>query len=218
MTMKYSMFTQKKIVVMAVFATLFIFLLLLRIYSSPNDEKKTTLAMTQLPNQIETLDNVAEKTEEIKPNQDDQNEQLYVDVKGAVLEPNVYILKDGSRVKDVIKMAGGFLENADQTKINLAARVEDEMVLYVPEMGEDFESKYGDILFKSDQDQEQNININTATAQELQSIPGIGASKAASIISYREKNGPFKEIGDLVNVTGIGEKTVEKFTDQITVR
>ena len=141
---------------------------------------------------------------------------VYVDIKGAVVKPGVYKLEDEKRVLDAIQLAGGFQTDADQTKINLAARVTDEMILYIPRIGEVLQSQTG-LPTNSEMDAGK-ININTATSLELESLPGIGAAKAASIITFREQNGPFKEIEDLVNVSGIGDKSFEKLKDQIKVR
>ncbi len=140
---------------------------------------------------------------------------LFVDLKGAVVKPGVYKLEDGKRVLDAIQLAGGFQADADQTKINLAARLTDEMVIYIPVIGEVLVDGSGLPTNEVDDDK---ININTATSGELESLPGIGAAKAASIISFREQNGPFKEIEDLVNVSGIGAKSFEKLKDMIKVR
>lgn len=140
---------------------------------------------------------------------------VFIDVKGAVLKPNVYKLQKGNRVLDAISIAGGFAEDADQTKINLAARVQDEMVIYVPKVGEDANID-GNINTFNEED--GKVNINTANEDELLSLSGIGPAKAASIIAYRQENGRFQKVEDLVNVSGIGEKSLEKILDQITVR
>ncbi|HHY72944.1 MAG TPA: hypothetical protein GX497_06910 [Bacillus bacterium] len=141
---------------------------------------------------------------------------LYIDIKGAVLKPGVYLLEENSRVQDAIQLAGGFLETADQTKINLAARLVDEMVLYVPVIGEETTIEAGGPSFNQTDD--GKVNINSATSEQLQSLPGIGPAKAEQIISYREANGPFKKVDDLGNVSGIGEKTLEKLKELVKIR
>lgn len=144
---------------------------------------------------------------------------VYVDIKGAVIKPGVYKLEDEKRVLDAIQLAGGFKNDADQTKINLAARVTDEMVLYIPTIGEVLQNEFqNETGLPTNEIDEGKININTATSAELESLPGIGAAKAASIITFREQNGPFKENRDLVNVSGIGDKSFEQLKDKITVR
>ncbi|WP_458412433.1 helix-hairpin-helix domain-containing protein [Schinkia sp. CFF1] len=169
-------------------------------FSAVKAENKETFLPEELMNEDQTITKVEPAI-------------IYIDIKGAVVKPGVYQLEENSRVQDAIKLAGGFLEKADQTKINLAARVLDEMVLYIPEVGE--LSADGMEPPLATQVDDKKININTATSEELQSLPGIGASKAAGIITYREENGPFKKIEDLMNVSGIGEKSFEHLKDQI---
>ncbi|MDQ0481561.1 helix-hairpin-helix domain-containing protein [Guptibacillus hwajinpoensis] len=141
-------------------------------------------------------------------------EIIMVDVKGAVINPGVYEMESLSRVKDVITRAGGFVKDADQTQLNLAGKVTDEMVIYVPVIGE---------LSKIPQtgnlsEETKLISINTADLNELQELPGIGPSKAEAIIQYREENGSFKAIEELQNISGIGEKTFEKLKDLISIQ
>ncbi|MBN8208358.1 helix-hairpin-helix domain-containing protein [Bacillus sp. NTK071] len=141
-------------------------------------------------------------------------ELIMVDVKGAVVNPGVYEMESLSRVKDVITRAGGFVKDADQNQLNLAGKVVDEMVIYVPVVGEvstmpSMGNLSGDTKL---------ISINTADLNELQELPGIGPSKADSIIQYREENGAFKAIEELQNISGIGEKTFEKLKDLISVQ
>jgi len=141
-------------------------------------------------------------------------EEIYVDVKGAVVKEGVYVMAQGLRVKDVIDRAGGFLATADSNKVNLAARLMDEMVIYIPEVGEEGIDMTDSINNKNT---EGKININTASLEELQSLTGVGPSKAEGIISYREENGPFQKPEDLLNVSGIGNKTLDKFIEQVVV-
>jgi competence protein ComEA len=151
-----------------------------------------------------------EKTEEKK----EASGTVFVDIKGAVKNQGVYQLNAGTRVKDAISLAGGFTEQADLTKVNLAALLHDEMVIYVPTIGEQV-----DIPEWTAQNDKQlmKININTASIEELQSLSGIGQKRAEAIVQYREENGPFKHIEDLLDVSGIGEKLLEKIRDHIIV-
>ncbi|WP_242688667.1 helix-hairpin-helix domain-containing protein [Bacillus sp. Cs-700] len=137
---------------------------------------------------------------------------VLVDVKGAVVTPGVYEVSANGRVKDVIQKAGGFLEEADQAQLNLAGKVIDEMMIYVPIKGETTVSA-GSVTAESGL-----ISINKADLIELQELPGIGPAKAEAIIQYREENGPFSASEDLQNISGIGEKTFEKLKDLITVQ
>jgi len=152
------------------------------------------------------------KESEHGTNKESEGDTVFVDVKGAVVHQGVYEINKLARVKDVIALAGGFTKEADQTKINLAAKVRDEMVIYVPQIGEE-----GAVL-TSGGTEGKKVNINQATVDELQTLQGIGPAKAAAIIAYREENGPFVKIEDLLNVSGIGEKSLEKIKEQITVQ
>ncbi|MGG1689686.1 helix-hairpin-helix domain-containing protein [Heyndrickxia ginsengihumi] len=155
-----------------------------------------------------------------------ENQDIYVDVKGAVNKPGVYKLSSNERVQDAIQDAGGFKKDADQNQVNLAQKVQDEMVVYVPEVGENqlptVHSASSSSAAEKDESSLQSrnnlVNINTADETELQTLTGIGPSKAAAIIEYREKNGFFKKVEDLKNVSGIGDKTFEKIQSSITVQ
>ncbi|AIC94034.1 helix-hairpin-helix domain-containing protein [Shouchella lehensis] len=141
---------------------------------------------------------------------------LMVDVKGAVKLPGVYTFTEGDRIDDAIKRAGGFTEDAEEIHVNLALKLLDEQVIYVPEMGEapvEIEQ-----YWKEAGDGESGkVNLNTATIEELQGLTGIGPAKAASIVSHREEHGPYQTIDDLKNVSGIGEKSFDSLKDFIEV-
>lgn len=155
----------------------------------------------------------AVQTEPVKEKKTDAEVTHFtVDVKGAVGKPDVYEIAIDARVKDVIHLAGGVTKKADTSQLNLAQKVVDQMVVNVP-----FE---GDL--PSDQVDETDaapvkININQAKVTDFEGVPGIGAVKAATIISYREENGLFENIEALTNVTGIGDKTVERLKDYLDV-
>ncbi|MBD8069219.1 helix-hairpin-helix domain-containing protein [Bacillus sp. PS06] len=140
---------------------------------------------------------------------------IMVDVKGEVLQPGVYEFDTGERIQDAIRQAGGFTEDADVLTVNLAAILIDEMVIYVPKIGEVREVV---VDMKSSQGGDDKISINTATVEELQQLTGIGPAKAAAIKKYKDENGPLKNVEELLNVAGIGEKTLEKLRDEITIR
>lgn len=146
--------------------------------------------------------------------------EIKVDVKGAVLVPGLYVALDGERVFDLVEKAGGFTAEADSNLVNLAQIVEDEMVIYVPVIGEEgnipLQAGTGS-AFTGNAQEEQKINLNTASEMELQTLTGIGPSKAATIIRYRTENGPFKSIEELKNISGIGVKTYEKLKEEIAI-
>ncbi|RKO61011.1 helix-hairpin-helix domain-containing protein [Caldibacillus debilis] len=145
-----------------------------------------------------------------------------VDVKGAVKKPGVYTASRSDRVLDLIERAGGFAEDADREKINLAQKVADEMVIYVPKIGEEMPDFSGGTAGTGANGGEgggaEKVNINTADESLLQTLPGIGPAKAKAIIEYREENGPFRSAEDIKNVSGIGEKTFEKIAGHISVK
>ncbi len=153
----------------------------------------------------------------------EEKEIMVVDVKGAVVKPGVYEAQAGDRVIDIIQMAGGLLDNADQNQINFAMKVADEMVLYLPVIGEESNSN-GEAStpnfssFAGSSSDNGKVNLNTASESELQTLTGVGPAKAAAIIEYRNTNGPFKEIEQLKEISGIGDKTFEKLKEEITVR
>jgi competence protein ComEA len=139
---------------------------------------------------------------------------MMVDVKGAVKIPGVYVAEEGERVIDLIKKAGGFTIKADQNQVNLSEHVEDEMVIHVPNLGEISEN----LQIGTDQSQNNLVNINNASEIELQTLPGIGPSKALAIIEFRDTNGGFQTVNDLKKISGIGEKTFEKLEPHISIK
>jgi competence protein ComEA len=148
-------------------------------------------------------------------------EPIQVHVAGAVVRPGVYDLPEDGRVQDAVEAAGGFVAEADKNALNLAARLEDGARLdvpyvagFIPEEESGFEvvsegtpsPLFGDL-----------VNINTASVEELDELPGIGPTIAQRIVEYREANGPFASIEDIVNVSGIGQATYNEIKDLITV-
>lgn len=138
-----------------------------------------------------------------------QSKTIIVDTKGAVYREGVYELQSGARVKDAVEKAGGFLPEADITKVNLAQIVQDQMMIYVP--------KKGEAAVNGLPVPDGKIQINIATKEQLEKITGIGPRKAENIIKYREQHGPFQKVEDLLEVDGIGEKSLEKIKDEINV-
>lgn len=183
--------------------------------------------------QVEAAINPSMKeTEQPKVAQQITSTAIIVDVKGAVKKPGIYSLDDNARVKDAIDEAGGYTANADSKLVNHAAKLQDEMVIYVVKKGE----KMPKVFLQSppiaqsnstaqDQttsnaapNQQPLVNLNTADETELQTLSGIGPAKAASIIAYRTDVGPYEAIEDLKKVSGFGEKTFERLQPSITVK
>jgi competence protein ComEA len=138
---------------------------------------------------------------------------LIVDVAGAVHQPGVYEFAEGDRVIDAIERAGGPIPKADLSLLNLAAPLTDGTQILVPKSGPPGAVPGGTASGSST----GLININTASATELEGLSGIGEVLAATIIEYRDQNGPFATIDDLMDVSGIGPATLEEIRDQVTV-
>ena len=156
---------------------------------------------------------LAEKTEVSTT----QETVIFVDIKGAVKNPGVYQMKVGDRVKDALEAAGGLTAEADSQKVNLAKRIEDQMVIVVPKVGEEAEEIPAGATSKEEA-KEGKVNINTATVEELKTLKGVGEKKAEAIIEYRKKNGSFQTKEDLMKVRGIGKKLFESFQERIVTQ
>ncbi|WP_230203633.1 helix-hairpin-helix domain-containing protein [Bacillus massiliigorillae] len=143
-----------------------------------------------------------------------------VDVKGAVNRPGVYMAGKDDRVLDIIEKAGSFTAKADRNAVNLAQRVEDQMLIYVPNIGEQPPQTNASIAVGGNPSTSQGggkVNINSASEEDLQTISGIGPAKAKAIIQYRTEKGSFSSIDELKEISGIGDKTFEKLKDQVTI-
>lgn len=150
---------------------------------------------------------------------DKVSNQVTVDVKGAVNHPGVYSLPSQSRVTDAIKRAGGLSNLADSKSVNLAQKLQDETVIYVAQKGEKItvvEEEKANII-ATQGNSKGKINLNKADLSSLQTISGVGAKRAQDILDYRDSQGGFKTIDDLKNVSGIGEKTLEKLRQDVTI-
>lgn len=144
---------------------------------------------------------------------------ILVHVAGAVLNPGVYELSQGSRVNDAIAASGGFTENADSTALNLARIVSDGEQLLVPTIGEAQDAAIGVSQLGQAQSSQTSgkVNINTAGVSELDTLPGIGESTAQKIIDDRTQNGPFATVEDLKRVSGIGDKKYAALEEYICI-
>jgi competence protein ComEA len=143
--------------------------------------------------------------------------EIFVYVCGAVKDPGVYELKAGDRIYEAIDMAGGFSEDACEEAINLADEASDAQMIWVPTVEEAAEGGLSQTGDDEGQADDGLIDINSATAAELMTLPGIGQSKADSIISYRDANGSFARPEDIMNVDGIKEGVYNRIKDSIKV-
>lgn len=178
---------------------------------------------------IETS-STTEVTVDTKKVQDQANDEsksakIYVDISGAVKQPGVYQLSEGARLFDLLKQAGGLTEDAAIQTVNQAMIIQDQqkIIILTQAQAESLDTENinnGNLEEKSDEKSPKDaekLNINQADLTQLQQLSGIGEKKAQAIIDYRNENGSFKTIEDLAKVTGIGEKTVEKLRDSITI-
>ncbi len=132
---------------------------------------------------------------------------ITVHICGEVYFPGVYDVYSGSRIYEVVKQAGGFTKDADTVAVNQAKEVSDGEQIYIPSIKETEENDAKPSL----------IDLNKANAEQLCTIPGIGQVKAKQIIDYREKNGNFHKIEDIMNISGIKEGLFEQISPYITV-
>ena len=156
-------------------------------------------------------------TEKEEKDESVEQDLITVDVKGAVKSPGIYDLPVGSRVNDAVQKAGGLTEQADSKSLNLAQKVSDEALVYVPTKGEESASQQAGSGTASSTNKEKKINLNKASLEELKQVKGLGGKRAQDIIDHRETNGKFKSVEELKKVSGIGAKTIEKLKDYVTV-
>ena len=142
---------------------------------------------------------------------------MMADIKGAIHNPGVYKMEEGHRIIDLVEKAGGLLSEAESNAVNFAQKVEDQMVVYIPKVGEEDISIPASPVNKAQEQESSKININEADEAGLMTLNGIGSSKAASIIQHRDEKGFFKTIDEIKNVSGIGEATFNNLKDSITV-
>jgi competence protein ComEA len=149
------------------------------------------------------------------------NLPLVVEVRGEVKAPGVVSLSPGARLQDAIAAAGGLSNDADLSTVNLARRLRDGelvVILALPAPGSTpvLRSVGIDDAVPAE-DPRARINLNSATAEELEALPSIGEVIAARIIAYREQNGPFRLVDDLIHVEGMSDRTIDEIRNLVTV-
>lgn len=168
----------------------------------------------------ESLYAVSENNNKIISSNDNQNSEIYVYICGCVKNPGVYSCIKGTRVYEIIDMAGGLTQEACVQALNLADIVEDKDKIYVPDM-ESFQNQENlsdnRIDIENSSKNSSLININTASLSELTTLPGIGESRARDIIAYRTEHGKFDMKEDIMKISGIKEAAYSKIKDYITV-
>lgn len=203
----------KKIIgIIVCFMILFIGIIIIKSFDTKEKESIDMIGVTQKAKSMESEDIDVDK--------------IIIHITGEVKEEGIIKIESGGRISDAIEAAGGLTENADIKRINLAYELEDGQKIYIPNKKDKNVENYiddgVDSIILEDSDTSQNktglININKASAEELQSLAGIGESTALSIIAYREENGKFKRVEDIKNVSGIGDSKYEKIKNSIKVK
>ncbi|MCT4543596.1 MAG: helix-hairpin-helix domain-containing protein [Vallitalea sp.] len=156
-----------------------------------------------------------EDIDESKENneQEEEEENIYVHICGSVAKEGVYTVREGARVYEALELAGGLTEEAVTDYVNLARCVKDGEQIIFPSRNQ---IEAGE--FQYDNEDNNFVNINTASIEKLMTLSGIGESKAKLIIEYREKNGDYKSIEDIMKISGIKQEAFNKIKDSIIVK
>ena len=181
---------------------------------------QTSVKETNLQAEVSAVSKDSSSEKEVKKEEKEESAEqdlITVDVKGAVKSPGIYDLLVGSRVHDAVQKAGGLTEEADSKSLNLAQKVSDEALVYVPTKGEEAASQQAASGTTPSTSKEKKVNLNKASLEELKQVKGLGGKRAQDIIDHREANGKFKSVDELKKVSGIGAKTIEKLKDYVTV-
>ena len=181
---------------------------------------QTPVTETNLQAEVAAVSKDSSAEKEVKKEAKEESVEqdlITVDVKGAVKSPGIYDLPVGSRVHDAVQKAGGLTEEADSKSLNLAQKVSDEALVYVPTKGEEAASQQAASGTSSSTSRDKKVNLNKASLEELKQVKGLGGKRAQDIIDHREANGKFKSVDELKKVSGIGTKTIEKLKDYVTV-
>lgn len=142
-----------------------------------------------------------------------EDNKIVVEIKGEIMNPNIYWLKEESIIEDLISEAGGLKPDADMSKINRAEKLKNHQSINIANKNEVNQL----VANGANEEVSSIIDINTASEAELDTLPGIGPARAKDIISYREEKGGFESIEDIKNIKGIGEASFEKLKDKISI-
>lgn len=175
------------------------------------------------PEDYETID-ASEFVATNSTNTVEKQHEIIIHIDGEVVNPGIVKLPENSRIADAIFIAGGTTEIADVSRVNLAYVLKDGQKIYIPSIYDKTDTEHVEtdaglnvIIPDYNSSSSSVVNINLATQDELDSLPGIGSSTASKIIDYRNKNGNFKSIHDITNVSGIGEAKFENIKDFICI-
>lgn len=208
---------EKKVYVIAIFLVLLAGIWLKKENNQSSEENIENQKVMQSSFSSETSSSTSENISSAA------SKTVTCDISGAVKHQGVYTLKNGARLQELIEAAGGTTDKAQIKAINRAVLLKDQDKIHIPFKGEKVEnatSIEANASTNSNAQGENNsekINLNTANVTELQKLNGIGEKKAEQIIAYREQNGLFKKVEDLMQVSGIGEKTFAGLKDQLAI-
>lgn len=218
-------FTNKQKIIFTIVIIILIFIGIY-VYNIRFDSSRDNVD-TENDNNINLIENFLDNNE----NKNEKDNIIIVHITGAVKKSGIVKLSQGARIYDAIEIAGGSLENADLSKVNLAYILEDAQKIYIPFIGEvtennenieyitsDFGNNNSSIIQNTNKGESGKVNINTANQTELETLPGIGSATAEKIIDYRNKNGKFSNIEDIQNVKGIGQAKYENIKENICVK
>ena len=206
------------------------------IYFYANQEEYTDIDLLEdVNNDLLSNNEIVNDVESDKENTNsvgDNKEIIAIHITGEVKNPGIIYLKQGARIDDAIKGAGGITKNANLNRVNLAYILSDGQKIYIPNKNEKEGTKEyiisnsgENVLLEEGNRKEsesskgvkQKVNINTANQTELETLPGIGPSLAQRIMEYRESNGKFQKIEDLQNVKGIGDSKYSNIKDNVCI-
>ncbi len=148
-------------------------------------------------------------------------EPIFVQISGEIQHPGIYALDEYSRLETLIELSGGFTDIADIERINMAAVLRDGDYFFIPakdqEIPETARNAPSNLYTAQDTGYEYPLDLNQASQEALESIPGIGPSKAEDILNYRDTIGSYSNLEELLNVPGIGDVTLESLRDYLFV-
>ena len=207
-----------------ILATVLIGILMIVISTATSNQNTGTLI--EMVNKKDVYHQASEEKTSLNENpnsstMDSSTENIFfVDIRGEVNTPGVFEANPNYRIIDIVQIAGGLTNNAQELAVNFASRIYDEMVIFIPSI---YDNDWQPIKTPShdhnntepNSQQSTLISINTAAAQELQSLPSIGPAISNAIITHRDTIGPFTNIDDLIQVPGIGIGTLEAIRELI---
>lgn len=170
---------------------------------------------TDLPLQQQPLPTY-QPQQQVKSEEKKVPQKATIDVKGAVNKPGIYHLPAPVRLYQALEAAGGVTDQANVQQMNMAKEIVDGSMIYIPKKGEQIPTEASPLQADGEKGNGK-INLNTATLQELESLPGLGPTKAQAIIQYRGEHGGFQSVEQLLEVSGIGERTLERIKEQLYV-